>query len=259
MPLPNPKPIFDAARAIKGAALVQAEVDSLNRAIELAMVAPPILGPATVQLGLSQADFMLAATKLGCTVAQIRAIWEVECSGQGWFTDVRGDILAADGPGGFIDGTALPKILFEAHHFSRFSKGKFDRSHPNLSSPRWNRALYVGGQGEWLRLHQAMLLDSHAALLSASVGGPQIMGFNHKLAGFDTVEAFWAAMKASEKAHLDAFVSFVIKSGLGPAARKISNVHADNRAFAKGYNGTGYEANGYHIKIAKAHKKWSQT
>ena len=209
------------------------------------------------QIGLTDADFTEAAATLGCTVAQIRAVDEVE-SGGGWFSNVRADILAVDGPGGFIDGPNLPKILFEAHVFDRETGGRFRKSHPNLSSARWNRALYVGGQAEWSRLWNAMLLDRTAALRSASVGRYQIMGFNHALAGFKTVEAMWDAMKESERRHLDAFVAFIQASKLQTALRKISNVHAECIPFALGYNGSGYAVNEYHIKIARAHSKWSK-
>jgi hypothetical protein len=146
--------------------------------------------------------------------------------------------LAKDGPGGFLDGPHLPKLLFEAHHFDRLTGGKFRASHPNLSSRGWNRSLYVGGQGEWVRLHNAIQLDRNAALQSASYGGPQIMGFNYRLAGFGSVEAFVDAMKTTERAHLEAFVSFIINSGLGDELRKISDTPADCAAFARGYNGS---------------------
>ncbi|VXC63856.1 conserved hypothetical protein [Sphingomonas sp. AX6] len=208
------------------------------------------------QIGLSAGDFAAAAKLLGCTVAQIRAVDEVE-SGSGWFSDVRSAILDLDGPGGFIDGPHLPKILFEAHIFDRHTDGRFRAAHPNLSLASWNKALYVGGQGEWERLHRAMQLDRRAALMSASVGRYQIMGFNHRLAGFATVEAYWDAMMDSERAHLDAFVAFISNAKLVNALRQISNVHAANIPFARGYNGTGYAKNQYHVKIAKAHKKWS--
>lgn len=209
------------------------------------------------QIGLTDADFAAAAAKLGCTVAQIHAVWEVE-SGGGWYKDVRADILARDGPGGFLDGPNLPKILFEAHHFDRLTGGKFRDSHPNISSAKWNRALYVGGQAEYLRLDEAMRLNHDAALMSASVGGAQIMGFNYELAGFDTVGAFWDAMRTTESAHLDAFCNFVRNSGLVDELRRISNVHADCAPFAKGYNGSGYLANNYDVKIAQAHDRWSR-
>jgi hypothetical protein len=102
-----------------------------------------------------------------------------------------------------------------------------------------------------------MQLDETAALLSASVGAPQIMGFNYKLAGFPDVHSFWASMKESESNQLLAFVNFIKNSGLTDEFRKISNVHKDCAPFAEGYNGSGYAANEYHINIAKAHKKWS--
>lgn len=214
--------------------------------------------PVLPQIGLELVDFQRAAATLGCTVAQIRAVDEVE-SGGGWFKDVRADILARDGPGGFLDGPNLPKILFEAHHFDRLTGGRFRASHPNLSSAKWNRALYVGGEGEYLRLYAAMQLDHAAALKAASAGRYQIMGFNHKLAGYATVDAFWDAMKSSEAEHLAAFVAFVQASGLTDELRRISNVHADCVPFARGYNGAGYLANAYHVKIARAHAKWSKT
>lgn len=215
----------------------------------------PIVAP---QLELTLDDFVAVSRRLQCKVAQIQAVWEVE-SGGGWFTDVRADILALDGPGGFLDGPHLPKILFEAHHFDKRTGGRFRKSHPNISSRTWDRKLYVGGVGEYARLHAAMRLDRKAALLSASVGGPQIMGFNHKLAGYETVDAFWLGMKSGSPAHLDAFAAFVVNSGLLGALRQISVYHADCVPFARGYNGSGYwrHSPGYHIRIARAYKKWS--
>lgn len=253
----NRKAIFDAVRIIrKGQTFTLEEVGILDRGIDEALgVIAPV---GAVQIGLTDEDFTQAAAKLGCTVAQIRAVDEVE-SGGGWFKDVRAEVLDVDGPGGFIDGPNLPKILFEAHVFDRETDGKFRASHPNLSSAKWNKALYVGGQGEWSRLHRAMQLDKIAALRSASVGRYQIMGFNHKLAGYETVEAFWDAMKQSEALHLAAFVRYIINAQLGDELRKISNVHADCIPFAKTYNGAGYAVNEYQIKLAKAHKKWSGT
>lgn len=239
-----------------GGRLALAHIPALD-ALADALGLPREAGAVAKQIGLSAADFAAAAQRLECTVAQIRAVWEVE-SGGGWFQDVRADILDRDGPGGFLDGPHLPKILFEAHQFDRLTGGRFRATHPNLSSARWNRALYVGGQGEYVRLDAAMRLDREAALKATSWGGAQIMGFNHKLAGFSTVDSFVAAMKTSERAHLDAFCNFIASAGLLHELRKISNVHADCAPFARGYNGLGYAANNYHVKIARAHDKWSR-
>lgn len=247
------KPIFAAIRSSRNdRAFTSAEVVSIDRLLD-ALEVPTT---AARQIGLTLADFADAAAGLGSTVAQIRAVWEVE-SGGGWFKDVRADILALDGPGGFIDGPHLPKILFEAHVFDRETGGRFRASHPNLSSARWDKKLYVGGQAEYMRLHRAMQLDRRAALRSASVGGGQIMGFNHEAAGFETVEAFWDAMKVSEAQHLLAFASFIMSKRLVSALRAISNSANDCIAFAKGYNGSGFAANNYHVKIAAAHARHS--
>ena len=93
---------------------------------------------------------------LGSSVAQFRAVFQVEASGAGRSTDMGCDILALDGPDGFPDSSCLPKILFEAHVFDKETGGRFRASHPILSSARWNKALYVGGQGEYGRLHRTM-------------------------------------------------------------------------------------------------------
>lgn len=84
--------------------------------------------PCTRQrIGLTNADFAWAAGELRCFVTQIRAVDEVE-SGGGWYQDVCADILDVDGPGGFVDGSDPPRILFEAHIFDRESGGKFRAS-----------------------------------------------------------------------------------------------------------------------------------
>lgn len=249
----NRKPIFDAVRGLLKRGFEPSEVKLLDAAIDVAEGA----SSAVPQIGISDADFAEAARRLRCSVAQIRAVWEVEAAGSGWHTDVRASILDLDGPGGFIDGPNLPKILFEAHHFSKFTKGKFNQSHPNISSPVWKRSLYVGGVGEYQRLWTAMDLDRNAALLSASVGAPQIMGFNFRKAGCSDVESFWAFMKVSERNHLLAFCNFIENEGLCEELRMISNDAITCRSFAAGYNGSGYLKNEYDLKIAKAHKKWS--
>lgn len=191
------------------------------------------------KIGLSPQDYAAAAKRLGCTVAQIRAVDDVESDGGGFQPDGR------------------LKILFEAHWFDKFTDGRFRVSHPNLSSARWNQKLYVGGAGEWNRLNQAVALDATAALKSASAGRYQIMGFNHVAAGHATVEKFWDAMRRSERDHLDAFVAFIESKRLVDEVRQISNRHADNIPFSEAYNGSGFRKNAHHIKIAKAHAKWA--
>ncbi len=185
--------------------------------------------------GLTEADWQRAASALGVDVAAIKAVAEVEASRSGFLADGR------------------PKILFEAHQFSDRTDGRFDRSHPGISSPRWNRDLYVGGAGEHTRLQEAMALDRGAALESASWGRFQIMGFNHEAAGFGNVEDFVAAMRQDEGRQLDAFVSFIRSD---PSMHRALQDH-DWAGFAAAYNGSGYAANQYDTRIADAYQRLS--
>lgn len=199
---------------------------------------------------LTHGDIENAAARLGVSARQLKAVIAVE-SGGGWFTDLRAEILNLDGPGGFIDGS-MPKILFEAHLFSEDTKGKYDKTHPNISSRKWDQTLYFGGQSEYKRLYAAAQLDNTAALRSASWGMFQILGRNFKAAGFQDVQSFVAGQKASAAMQLAAFCNFVANIKLVPAIRQMTVDPESCRAFAKGYNGKGYAKNAYHEKLAKA-------
>lgn len=229
---------------------------ALEAALAVAMAhrqsAAGVVTPSYFQPGtLTEADYDEAARLLGVGRAEILAVKEVE-SGGAWFTDIRQAILDLDGPGGFIDGVALPKILFEAHVFSAETGHMFDVSHPDVSSRTWNPKLYIGGQAEYARLHAAMLLGEAAALAAASWGMFQILGRNHLVCGYADVHSFVAAMKRGEREQLLAFVAYVKGNGLDRALQA-----RDWAAFARGYNGPAYAKNAYDTKLAKAHRKWS--
>jgi N-acetylmuramidase len=185
---------------------------------------------------LIEKDFYDAAFILKCDVAAIKAVCQVEAP-----------------KGGFNpDGT--PVTLFEGHKFHSFTNGKFTASHPDLSQKTWNRQFYgKTWQAEQIRLQRAMALDRDAALKSASWGKFQIMGFNHKQAGFDTVQKFINAMYKGEREHLMAFVSFVHANGLADDLARL-----DWAGFARGYNGPSFAANAYDKKMAAAYSKFSK-
>jgi LysM repeat protein len=185
---------------------------------------------------LTAADWQRAADALGVDVASIKAVAEVEAKKSGFLDDGR------------------PKILFEAHQFAARTGDRYDSSHPNISSARWNRDLYVGGAGEYKRLEEAMGLNRDAALKSASWGRFQIMGFNHKAAGYNNVEDFVNAMKQNEGKQLDAFVNF-IKSDA--TMHKALQKH-DWAGFAYSYNGSGYAANNYDTRMAEAYARFAK-
>lgn len=182
---------------------------------------------------LLESDFLLAAGKLGCEVACVKAVTEVESQGSGFLESGR------------------PKILLESHRFSALTQHRYDWTHPNISSRVWNRKLYQGGEREYDRMTEAMALDRTAALSATSWGMFQVMGSNYGVCGFPSVEDFVAAMFDGEGQHLDAFVAFVQAKKLDVPLR------ARNwAAFAKGYNGLGYQENNYHGKLSMAYNKW---
>jgi hypothetical protein len=181
-------------------------------------------------------DFHHAAFDLKCAVAAIQAVCEVEA------------------PRGGFNPDDTPATLFEGHKFYLYTKGKFAQSHPNICFPKWDRTKYgKSWKEEQARLQLAMTLDRNAALMSASWGKFQIMGFNHLACGFKTVQMFVNAMYKSEREQLGAFINYVESTGLADELR--DRRWAD---FARLYNGSGYRLNKYDEKLAKAFEKFSK-
>lgn len=184
---------------------------------------------------LTQEDFIAAAQKLGCEVAAIKAVCEVEA------------------PRGGFNPDDTPVTLFEGHWFHRYTAGKFGASHPSVSYPKWTKAFYgKTWQQEQARLQLAMSLDRRAALMSASWGRFQIMGFNFAIVGFPDVQKFVNAMYKSEGEQLMAFCAYVKQTGIDDELR-----NRDWDGFAYRYNGTEYKKNDYAGKLARAYAKYS--
>jgi N-acetylmuramidase-like protein len=187
-------------------------------------------GPATP---LASTDIAVVAASLQCEPAAIWAVCDVESSGGGFLSDTR------------------PKILFEAHLFGNLTGHQFDASHPDISSPVWDRALYgAPGVHQYDRLAEAMTLDRPAALQAASWGMFQIVGLNFAACGFAGIEEYVAAMCESEGAQLAAFAAFCRHGGLDQRLR----AH-DWTGFALAYNGPGEAENDYAAKLAAAYAR----
>ena len=95
-----------------------------------------------------------------------------------------------------------------------------------------------------------MRIDEEAAISSASWGLFQIMGFNHKICGCDTVGEFVSKMKENEGAQLDLFTAFVQSNKLDSYLRE-----KDWAGFARRYNGPAYAENKYDEKLKSAYEK----
>ncbi|MDR2056150.1 MAG: N-acetylmuramidase family protein, partial [Desulfovibrio sp.] len=126
--------------------------------------------------------------------------------------------------------------------------------YPDIVYPAWTKTHDRGGSGVWERLHTAMKVHKEAALCSASYGLLQIMGFNHALCGFDTVQAFVEAQEESEAKQLESFCAFMRSEGLVPFLSR-----RDWTGFARRYNGPGYAQNQYDVKLRKAYEQCRAT
>ena len=185
-----------------------------------------------VRPALVEADYIAAAARLGCDVDALKAVVRVECRASGFLP------------------TGAPVILFEALWFHRLTYGKYDVTHPTISSEEWNPRLYRGGLAEYERLNKAIVLDKTAALESTSWGLGQVMGANYRQAGFTSVSSFVSAMYDSERAQLLAMVNFIQVAGLNRSLQRL-----EWETFARGYNGKGYQANQYDLRLKNAYQR----
>ena len=186
---------------------------------------------------ITDTDYVLAAKKLGCEAAAIKAVAVTETGSVGSYYE-------------FTGSDPVPAILFERHYFHQLTDGVHDETHPDISNK------YGGGYGkysaQYRKLLRAYRLDKSAALKSASWGKFQIMGRWHEAAGHATVESFVKHISISEKNHLDAFVNFIM------ADPRLSSAITKNDwlKFAKAYNGP--KQKGYDVKMRENYEAFSK-
>lgn len=180
------------------------------------------------------------ANKHGIEYAGLKAVVEVEASGKGFIGDV-------------------PKILYEPHIMHRLLTKKnyitirnnLMKAHPNLCYPRWGTYKYGAESIQHRRLEIASQFNRDTALESCSWGLGQVMGFHWQSLGYESLQAFINDMYESEAKQLEAMIRFIKVNGLLLALK-----NKDWVKFARGYNGSGYAKNKYHIKLANAYAKY---
>ena len=155
-------------------------------------------------------------------------------------------VIEVEGRAGFFSDRR-PSILFERHKFSKYSEGRFDSSHPSISSPR------SGGYNEgtqYQRFGLAHELDPTAALKSCSWGVGQVMGFNFHIGGFASVEHMVSDMMEGEGQQLHLMAQFIQHTGLADELRS-----QEWASFARIYNGPNFRANDYDTKLKLAFER----
>lgn len=182
---------------------------------------------------LDDIDLPSIGAQIGVDEDKIHALLDVESAGRAF--DVQGRLTS----------------LYEPHIFWRELGAGTKRSTAvakGLAYEKWRSGSYP--KDSYPRILEAMTIDETAALRSASWGGPQIMGFNHLVCGYATVQDMIRAFAADEENQLQAMVTFITKKKLADALRR-----GDWEAFAKGYNGTG-QVEYYAGKLRDRYKAW---
>ena len=186
---------------------------------------------------LTSAELLAAANKLGVDVATLRAILQVETAGAGF------------------DAKKRLKLLFEPHIFDRqLGPGpKRDEAvKRGLAYPKAGTRSYPPLSKRYDQIAAAIAIDETAALNSASWGLPQIMGFNHRAAGFQSAKAMVASMLDGEGQQIEALANLLSDWKLSDALR-----NRDWRRFAAKYNGPNALNHGYDKKLRAAFEKYS--
>lgn len=189
---------------------------------------------------LTEDDLVQAARDLGCELAAVKAVNQVEARGTGY--DKNGDL----------------KMLFERHIMYRQLAAKYGTDRANALAAQnpdvVNKATGGYTTNERARLEKAIRIDEECAYASASYGLFQIMGFNGvKVCGYPSAKAFYQDMlTGGEGAHLRAFVKFVKADN-----NLLTAIRTKNWAsFARWYNGPNYAAQGYDKKLAAAYNSF---
>lgn len=154
-----------------------------------------------------------AVKSSGMNVAKLLAFIDVETGGRG-----------------FDESTGKIMIQFEPTWFKKISK--------NPKNGIWSSNKVDKQSKEWEAFNDAYKIDPQAAMKSTSIGLGQIMGFNYKQAGCNSVDEMWNKAKSGIKEQVLQLISFV-KSNKNLLSALESN-NWDKAASI--YNGSGYKA-----------------
>ncbi len=135
--------------------------------------------------------------------------------------------------------------VFNAHF--QYSSQKAWQNHKFRENPRGRWMPFHGKQNlEWRVFEFARNLNEPAAMRSISMGGPQIMGFNHSRIGYDSAGEMFAAFQSDIRYHILGMFDFI--KGSGTTSPMIEALQRNNfEAFASYYNGPGQAAHYGHL------------
>lgn len=187
---------------------------------------------------MSDQDIARVAHGLRVSEDRLHAVVDVESRGRGF------------------DAKKRPIIQFEPHVFYRELANK-----PGIRKIAVDQGVAYQGfrPGSYTvqpfdKLSRAMALDWAPALRSTSWGLGQVMGFNHEVVGFSSVETMVEAACESEYAQLEMMAAFI-------RSRKAMHdalISGDYDTFAHYYNGVGYKKNRYAERLREREAWWAK-
>lgn len=170
---------------------------------------------------LSLPDKIALAKEFGIEYKALNAVFLVESSGSG-----------------FDRKTGKIKIQFEPYWFQKYTGKRIANGVENQPA-------------EWLAYEAAFKINSNAALLSTSWGLGQVMGFNHKAAGFKDPASMVASFEESEYNQLRGMLNFIKAN----PKMLLGLQNKDWATFARYYNGPKYKDFKYDTRMAEAYAK----
>lgn len=174
----------------------------------------------------------LVAKGMGCEIATLQAIIQVETAGSGY------------------DSEGRPKALFEPHIFYRLIAD--DKAALRLAIAAGVAYKRQGTKpyprDSYPHIKEAMKINPAAACMATSWGLGQILGENFKKCGYPSVLAMVLAFMAGEDAQIKAMASFLVASDLTIALREKNWTKIE-----RVYNGPSGWKHGYARKLAAAY------
>jgi predicted flap endonuclease-1-like 5' DNA nuclease len=192
------------------------------------------------------------AGQLGVDPGIAVAVWAVESAGQPFGPDGRMTIRFENHIFYNQWGKNAPDVF--ARHFKYDADRSWTDHHWRPSAGEDWRTFHGDQEKEWKVLEFACTLDDTAAKCSISMGGPQIMGFNHAELGYGTVQKLFDAFAKSEGEQVAGFFNFVRSRG-AQTIQALQN--SDFTGFARIYNGPG-QATTYGDLMRQAHETYQQ-
>ena len=176
---------------------------------------------------LTKQDITDLAIKYAVKESSINKVLKVESGGKGF-------------------DTTTGKIIIQ------FEPVWFKRKSPYTPSGLWSQNGVERQAAEWKAFNNAYKNNATAAMLATSIGLMQVMGFNHEVVGFKTVNEMWDFAKESEKNQLELGIRFIKANKKMFEAFKDLTKLSNCRIFANYYNGEKYEMYDYHNRLFKA-------